>query len=99
MIKIGIGLGVSLLLLAAAAIAQPAGPPPGGPPGGRGGPGGPGGPPGGDRFGPPPLASKGAAFRIADGNRRIFVKCADDDSTKACMDAVGPLLNKLLESK
>jgi hypothetical protein len=98
MTKIGIGLGVGLLLVAAAAIAQPAGPPPGG----RGGPGGPGGPAGGEGMGPsgpPPHVSKGASFRIADGNRRIFIKCADEDSTKSCMDAIGPLMNKLLESK
>ena len=46
---------------------------------------------------PPPPPSKGAQFRLGDGNRRIFIKCADDDSTKVCMDAIGPLLNKLLE--
>ena len=48
---------------------------------------------------PPPPPSKGAQFRLGDGNRQIFIKCADDNSTKVCMDAIGPLLNKLLESK
>ena len=111
MIKIAAGIGLALLLVATIAIAQPA--PPGGPPnppayGGPGGPGafggppGPGGPggPGRMRMGPPPPPpSKGAQFRLGDGNRQIFIKCADDDSTKVCMDAIGPLLNKLLESK
>ncbi len=106
MIKIAAGIGLALLLVATIAIAQPA--PPGGPPnppayggpGALGGPPGPGGPggPGRMRMGPPPPPpSKGAQFRLGDGNRRIFIKCADDDSTKVCMDAIGPLLNKLLE--
>ena len=108
MIKIAAGIGLALLLVATIAIAQPA--PPGGPPnppayggpGALGGPPGPGGPggPGRLRMGPPPPPpSKGAQFRLGDGNRQIFIKCADDDSTKVCMDAIGPLLNKLLESK
>ncbi len=114
--RICIGLGVGLLLSATIAMAQPAGPPPGGPAsgpynGGPPGPPGPGAPPGpgggghGPGFGPPmmgpppPPPSKGAVFRLGDGSRRIFIKCADDDSTKLCMDAIGPLLNKLLESK
>jgi hypothetical protein len=43
--------------------------------------------------------SKGAQFRLHQGNRSIFIKCADDDSTKACVDAISPFLNKLLEMK
>lgn len=78
----------------------PPGPPGGGPPGEGpqfGGPPGPGGPSG--MGPPPPPPTKGAVFRIGDGSRRVFIKCADDDSTKTCMDAVGPLLDKLLSSK
>jgi len=44
-------------------------------------------------------AGKGAQFRVVEGTRKIFIKCADDDSTKACVDALGPLFNKLLETK
>jgi hypothetical protein len=49
-------------------------------------------------MGPPP-PPKGAEFRLGDGNRRIYIKCADDDSTKVCMDAVGPLLDKFIGNK
>jgi len=92
--KLGVGLGIGAGLVAIAAIVMAQTPPP--PPGGPGGPGhGPG-------FGPPmmpPPPSKGAEFRLADGNRRIFIKCADDDSTKVCIDAIGPVLNKLIDMK
>ena len=112
---IGLGIGIGLLAIAGITMAQsppPGGP--NGQFGGAqgGGPSGPGGPPGGGGPGhgpgpgfrphmmmPPPPPSKGAQFRMADGNRRFFIKCADDDSTKACMEAVGPLLNKLTDSK
>jgi hypothetical protein len=111
--KIGIGLGIGAGLLAIAAIVMAQTPPPGGPsntpyyggpPGqsGQDGPPGPGGPGRGPGFGPPmmlPPPTKGAEFRLGDGTRKIFIKCADDDSTKLCMDAIGPLLNKLIDMK
>jgi hypothetical protein len=101
--KLGVGLGIGAGLLATAAIVMAQTPPPS--PGGPPNPpyfGGPPGPGHGPRFGPPmmpPPPSKGAEFRLADGNRRILIKCADDDSTKACMDAVGPVLSKLIDMK
>jgi hypothetical protein len=97
--KIGIGLGIALLLIATLALAQAVAPPrPDGLPG-LGGPGpGPGF--GGPMMGAPPSTpTKGAEFRLGDSRRRIFIKCADDDNTKLCMDAIGPLLNKLLDAK
>ncbi len=101
--KIVLGLGFAALLVAAAALAQPAGPPPGGgSDGADNGPGPQGRGPGFFMRRPaphPPALSKGAQFRFGEGNRRVLVKCADDDSTKACLDAVGPLLNKILETK
>jgi hypothetical protein len=105
MTKLAIGLGVAAGLTAVAAIAAVAQTPSGGPsPAGPGG--GPGifahGPGGGPGFGPPmmgPPPSKGAEFRFGGDGRRILVKCADDDNTKACMDAVGPLLNKFIDNK
>jgi hypothetical protein len=98
-----------MLLAATAALAQPAGPSTSGPPSGQkyGAPRGQYGPDAGKRgrgpgFGMHRLSassSKGAQFRLREGNRRIFIKCADTDSTKACIDAIGPLLNKVLEMK
>ncbi|MGU3328633.1 hypothetical protein ACLBXB_16990 [Methylobacterium mesophilicum] len=91
--------GAAVLLLGTAAIAQT--PPPGGPPPGpaaggppppppRGPPRAPG--PGG---GPPPPPPKGAHFRLERGDARIDVKCADEDSMKACADITLQLLDKL----
>jgi hypothetical protein len=109
MIKALIALSAGILLAATAALAQPAGPSTSGPPGGqkhRGPPGQYG--PGAGKHGRGPgfgvhklsaPSSKGAQFRLREGNRRISIKCADDDSTKACIDAIGPLLNKVLEMK
>ena len=40
---------------------------------------------------------EGAAFRfkLGDGST-IFVKCADGDTTQACVDAVSPMLDQLI---
>ena len=60
------------------------------------GPGGPGGPDmRGFGFNGPP--SKGARFIFAGPNgAHIAIKCADDDSTKQCADAVKGLLDSIL---
>lgn len=43
--------------------------------------------------------SKGASFVFtAPGEGRIMIKCADEDSTQACADAVRPLLQMMLEA-
>lgn len=42
---------------------------------------------------PPP--SKAAHFRFVHGNDMVEVKCADDESTRACVDALVTLLDKL----
>ena len=43
--------------------------------------------------------SKGASFVFtAPGEGRIMIKCADEDSTQACADAVRPLLELMLQS-
>ena len=78
-------------------------PPPGGPrmmddvggppPPPRGGPGGPGGP--GGRRPPPPPPSKAAHFRLEHGDMALDVKCADDESMKACADLTLQMLDKL----
>ncbi|WP_415623907.1 hypothetical protein, partial [Methylobacterium mesophilicum] len=58
-------------------------------------------PPGGPRRGPgpdgapPPPPPKGAHFRLERGDARIDVKCADEDSMKACADITLQLLDKL----
>lgn len=91
--------GTAALLLGTAAIAQT--PPPGGPrPGPEvGAPPPP--PPGGPQRGPgpdgppPPPPPKGAHFRLERGDARIDVKCADEDSMKACADITLQLLDKL----
>jgi hypothetical protein len=41
------------------------------------------------------MGSKAAHFRIRTGDIRINVKCADDDTTAACGQAVMQLLDKL----
>jgi len=44
-------------------------------------------------------ASKGAMFVFtAPGEGRIMIKCADEDSTQACADAVKPLLEMMLNA-
>lgn len=43
--------------------------------------------------------SKGASFVFtAPGEGRIMIKCADEDSTQACADAVRPLLQMMLQA-
>jgi uncharacterized protein involved in copper resistance len=43
--------------------------------------------------------SKGASFVFAaPGEGRIMIKCADEDSTQACADAVKPLLEMMLKA-
>ncbi|OCJ64754.1 hypothetical protein A6U97_10510 [Agrobacterium tumefaciens] len=66
-------------------------------------PPGPGGPreagwrdgPHGKRMPPPP--SKAAHFRIEDGERKIDVKCADDEPMKACADIMMQIIDKMNE--
>ena len=74
-------------------------PPPGGPRRGPGQDGAPPPPPGGPQRGPgpdgPPPPPKGAHFRLERGDARIDVKCADEDSMKACADITLQLLDKL----
>lgn len=97
--------------LAAGASAQmPPGPPGGmpgmgGPPGPSDGPGmgGPGMGPG--SFGPGPFGpgmrprmpppTKSAVFSFSRGDTRVMIKCADDEPTRACVDAAGALIDKL----
>lgn len=95
-----------LLLTAVAAGALVAGvafaqtpPPPGGPDGGpppgemRGGYG-----PGGFGHGfmrPRPMPPKAAFFRFRKGDSSVTVKCADDEPTKACTDAVQAMLQAI----
>jgi hypothetical protein len=96
-----IGAGFGVVLAAGVAMAQapgPAAPPPGemgrGPMGemGRGpmehmGPGMHG------MHRPPP--SKAARFMFRKGDAVVAIKCADDEPTKACVDAGSALLDKL----
>lgn len=65
-------------------------------------PPGPGGPrDGGWRDGPhgkrPPPPSKAAHFRLEDGERKVDVKCADDEPMKACADIMMQILDKMNE--
>lgn len=61
------------------------------------------GPPDGDRDGgwhhphPPMLGMKAAHLRFRRGETGIDFKCAAEDSTKACVDALMPLVDKLLQ--
>jgi hypothetical protein len=91
--------GVAALLSGTAAFAQ-APPPPGGP---RPGPeaGAPP-PPGDPRRGPdepppppPPPPARGAHIVLERGDARVDVKCADDDTTRACADVALQLVDKL----
>ncbi|MFE1599591.1 hypothetical protein [Methylobacterium sp. ID0610] len=99
------------LATSSASLAQtPPGAPPGPPPppsasdGGR--PEGPRrGPPDGEREGgwrPHPMMGammKGGHLRFRRGETGIDFKCAADDSTKACVDALMPLVDKLLQGR
>ncbi len=62
---------------------------PGLPPPPHGGPRGPGTMP------PPPPPSRAAHIHLQRGDTLVDVKCADDDSTKACTDTVTAMLDKL----
>lgn len=43
--------------------------------------------------------SKGASFVFAaPGKGRIMIKCADEDSTQACADAIKPVLEMMLQA-
>jgi hypothetical protein len=96
--------GVAALLSGTAALAQTPPPPPGGPrPGPEAGAPPPPPPPGDPRRGPgpdgppppPPPPSKGAHIILERGESRLDVKCADDDSTKACADITLQMLDRL----
>ena len=103
--KVIIGAGLAVALLAGNAFAQSAPPPPEAPP-----PGGPmdarmppdqgGGRDDGDmrphrmgHFRPPP--SKAARFHIETGDADIGIKCADDEPMKACADFTLQVLDKI----
>ena len=80
-----------LALLVPAALAQTA---PGGPGMGAFPPGGPHGP--GLMPPPPPPPSRAAHFHLQHGDVLVDVKCADDETTKACTETVTGLLDKLV---
>lgn len=87
-------LSAAALLIAGAAVAQPA-PPPNGP---RPGPEAGAPPPGGPRRGPdapPPPPAKAAHFRLERGETALDVKCADDEPMKACADLTLQMLDRL----
>ena len=44
---------------------------------------------------PPPPPSKGAHFRIEQGETKIDIKCADDEPMKACGDLLMQLIDKI----
>ncbi|MDP9561145.1 UNVERIFIED_ORG: hypothetical protein J2740_002334 [Rhizobium nepotum] len=102
--------GAAFLIAAGSSFAQQPPPPPG--PADAGSradapppppPPGPGGPreagwrdgPHGKRMPPPP--SKAAHFRIEDGERKIDVKCADEEPMKACADIMMQIIDKMNE--
>lgn len=41
------------------------------------------------------LRTNAAIFRIRRGDTSVFIKCADNESTQACIAAAGTLLDKL----
>jgi hypothetical protein len=45
--------------------------------------------------GPMSPPSKAAHFRIEDGDKKIDIKCADDEPTKVCADVLLQLIDKL----
>ena len=45
------------------------------------------------------MGMKGGHLRFGRGETRIDFKCAADDSTKACVDALMPLVDKLLQAR
>lgn len=46
-----------------------------------------------------PPVSKAAFFRLRKGDVSVGIKCADDEPTKACVDAAATLLDKLAQVK
>jgi hypothetical protein len=101
--------GVGAALLATAAFAQPPQPPSSGSrpsapaaapspapqPGGPTTTGQPPQPPGIPRSESPPPPSKGAHFRIEQGDNAIDVKCADEEPMRACADIAMQFLDRL----
>jgi hypothetical protein len=82
--------------------APPPPPPPGGVRRGAGPDGPPPPPPGDPRRGPdepppppPPPPARGAHIVLERGDARVDVKCADDDTTRACADVALQLVDKL----
>ncbi|GJE44823.1 hypothetical protein AEGHOMDF_4014 [Methylobacterium soli] len=45
------------------------------------------------------MGMKGGHLRFRRGETGIDFKCAADDSTKACVDALLPLVDKLLQAR
>ena len=43
----------------------------------------------------PPPPTKAAVFHLRRGDARVDIKCADDEPTKACVDAATALMDKL----
>lgn len=94
---------VAALLSGTAAFAQAPPPPPGVPrPGPEAGAPPPPPPPGDPRRGPgpddpppPPPPSRAAHIVLERGDARVDVKCADDDSTKACADLTLQMIDRL----
>lgn len=92
------GAGLAVMLAAGVAVAQmpPADgmrPMAGDKPGEEMGPHGHGGMREMMRHMPPP--SKAAHFRFRKGDTMVDIKCADDEPTKACVEAGSALLDKL----
>ena len=91
--------GVAALLSGSVALAQTPPPPPGGPRPGPEAAAPPPPPPGAPRRGPdgppPPPPARGAHLVLERGDARIDVKCAADDTTKACADIALQLIDKL----
>ena len=101
--------GVGAALLATAAFGQPPQPPSSGPrpsapaaaPSPAPQPGSPATtgqapqPPGSPRSEGPPPPSKGAHFRVEQGDNAIDVKCADEEPMRACADIAMQFLDRL----
>lgn len=43
----------------------------------------------------PPPPSKAARFRLKSGDLELGVTCAEEDTTKACVDAIGTLIDRI----
>jgi hypothetical protein len=39
--------------------------------------------------------SRGAVFALRRGDNHLFIKCSDEESTRACVDAASALLDKV----